>query len=39
VPLVQHLLPGQEMALAGRCITDTMDVWVVAALSLEDELN
>ena len=39
VPLVQHLLPGQEMALAGRCTTEAVDVWVVAALSLEDELD
>jgi hypothetical protein len=34
VPLVQQLLPTHEMALAGRRRTQTVDVWVVAALGL-----
>jgi site-specific DNA-cytosine methylase len=39
IPLVQHLLPGVEMALAGRHQTDRLDCWVVAALETQPDLK
>jgi site-specific DNA-cytosine methylase len=35
VKLVQHLLPGHELALAGKYQTEGEEVWVVAAIGLE----